>query len=485
MANRTLSDLPIATTIAGSDILHCRQVTADKSISQTKIAEYAMNLSDYSPTVVSVTGATHIISAIIRKQLLLCTISSNCTMTFPGSYGDAQEIIIRNESGSTANVIGLPNSEVLYPGLEITFIWNGSAWVKRGFTTHILTGSTAPTITPSFIGQNFIDSSNDRFWRAVGTGSSNDWIEIQKTIPDIIVSYSDYTITDTIASGTILIGNPNTSSQYGEMIYTLPTHADNIGKRYIFEYGTDGNINGGLIKIVPETPASEKLLLDDEETTLMYLFQVGDRLEVFNDGYYWKITKININLDTGWVNRDDYTGEKIGLVPLTYDNLSGTILIGSTVVETGGNACIGVVLYDSGTQLLLFKVQNGGVFTNNNALTFSNGATADVDEISGNNKNQDSYIRHGLGLNIERFPEIDLYISSDGTWNNLIRILHESWASATSVSYGRTYYQISTNEIEQLTGKHGISYMDTTGDILANVIDTEDYYVKFILKINR
>lgn len=168
MANRTLSDLPVVVTVGASDILHTRQGLTDKSVTQDQIAEYAMNLSDYSPVVINVTGAAHTVSSVIRKQYILASITSDSTFTFPVSGGDAQEVIVKNDSASTANVLGLPDSSIAYPGQELTFIWNGAAWKKRTFNT----GTNASVITNDFLngkmeiaqrGTNFVSVANGQY----------------------------------------------------------------------------------------------------------------------------------------------------------------------------------------------------------------------------------------------------------------------------------------------------------------------------------
>ena len=195
MANRTLSDLPVVVTPAAADIIHTRQGLTDKSITNDLLSAYAMTVSDNSPIVVAVTGTTHTVDTNIRKQLIIATISSNSTFTFPGSYGDAYEIIVKNDSSSTANVLGLPNSEVLYPGQEISFIWDGSAWLKRLFINRVIQLAGIPTAAPNFIGQIYIDTTNG--WRYIATGVS--------AVSDWHVQYAYGTSTVTAAGGDITV----------------------------------------------------------------------------------------------------------------------------------------------------------------------------------------------------------------------------------------------------------------------------------------
>ena len=128
--NRTLSDLPVTITPANSDILHNRQSNTDKSISMDKLSEFVLTDSIYSPLVENITG-NHTISTVPRKQIIIATIISDATLVFPISYVDGIEISVRNNITSTANVIGFPDSLVLAPGEEVTYFWNGSAFIRK------------------------------------------------------------------------------------------------------------------------------------------------------------------------------------------------------------------------------------------------------------------------------------------------------------------------------------------------------------------
>ena len=133
MANRTLSDMPPTTTPAGADILHNRQNLTDKSITMDKISEYVITNSAYSPVVTGITGTSYVIPSTSRRQIIIATISADCALTYPGSYGDGFEITIINDAASSANVTGHPNGKVTTPGEEITFFWNGTAWEERTY----------------------------------------------------------------------------------------------------------------------------------------------------------------------------------------------------------------------------------------------------------------------------------------------------------------------------------------------------------------
>lgn len=475
MANRTLSDLPVTTVIAGADLIHTRQSTTDKSVTEAKIAEYIMNLSDYSPTVVAVTGATHTISTTIRKQLIICTIAGNCTMTFPGAFGDAQEIIIRNDVGSSANVIGLPNSEILYPGSEIVFIWDGSAWKKRTFSTNLLTGTTVPSITPSFIGQTFVDGTNDNVYVAVGTGSSADWLYIAQATQNIISINADYVIADTIPSGSKILVSPNSSTQKGIIIVTLPTMADNIGKWYDIEFKT----GQGLVMIDGE--GAETLMFRNTTIPTALLYSAGASYRVSNNGSNWVMKGTNL-YKTNWFATNDETDRNFGFA-VTYDNGSGTSTKNTDwtgmVITEATSGFTAVVVEDTGgtgTTGILYCLEASTSFTqwtNDRVLTASNGQTIDINEVSGSSKNIDYNIFHDFGINISTITDYHVYWSADGTENASYVI------DSASVSGGFSWRQISTVAIQNQSNASGIFYQDSSGN--TQTVASGDDFIKVVL----
>lgn len=150
MAKKKISELTSNDVPTGVDLLHSAQAGESKKLTLTKTSNFVMNESDYSPTVVNVSTTTHTIDTTIRKQYIIVTISTDCTFTFPVTYGEAKEIIIYNNTSSTANVKGLPGGAILYPCEEISFIWSGTTWLQRERgnkpgDTVLYAGSTAPS----------------------------------------------------------------------------------------------------------------------------------------------------------------------------------------------------------------------------------------------------------------------------------------------------------------------------------------------------
>lgn len=473
MANRTLRDLPVTTTIASADLVHTSQSTTDKSVTQGKNAEYVMNLSAYTPDVVAVTGVTHTISTTINKQLIVCTIAGNCTMTFPGAFGDNQEITILNVIGSTANVIGLPNSEVLYPGQEITFVWNGAAWIKKQFVTNFITGTAAPTITPNYIGQIFIDGTNNTVYVSVGTGSATDWLELLDKISNIKSTAIDYVILDNDSYD--VIENAHTSST-GLITITLPTVSDNSGRK-IRIY----NSGNGLTKIDGE--GAETISYKGNALNIFYLYLEDDYVDILDNGTEWKIESCYSHIVLGMINSNDYTNRHLGSSNFVYDNQSdSTDLTGQHFTEATSNNT-GIVLLDSapagnaGT-LTVYFVSGTGIFTDGRVITFGDARTCDVNEGT-TNKNDDNNITHNMGVNLIDYKS-RIFISSDGTWNNAIENINTNEASAGIL--GITSYQVDTNNLTQQVAFNGLLIIDTDGTTL--IIDNEDYYYDQIIEFS-
>jgi hypothetical protein len=245
---------------------------------------------------------------------------------------------------------------------------------------------------------------------------------------------------------------------------TLPTAADNDGR---------------LITIM-KTSSTGVLTIDGEggETidgdTEIYLFSQYDYAELICDGSNWHIRKMEANVWTGWVNRSDWTNTHIGLVTVTYDNSTGggkSWDVGETVTETGGNACTGIIVSDSGTILLLRDITNGGVFANNGVITGSNSSNvALINEVSGDNKNQDTNLEHNMVQNL-RALDWDFFISTDGTENNSFNT-----GTTDDTAQDRNYqmFQVDTSNIKLQSGANGVTQMTDAGT--TNSIDTEDYY---------
>jgi hypothetical protein len=304
----------------------------------------------------------------------------------------------------------------------------------------------------------------------------------------IITVTSNLTIGDWIPNGTTFICNPNTATQYGLLTITLPTLADNIGKKFNFIYGNAGGTYGGLVKIICE--GSENLLIDDNLTGFMYLFMKGNRINILNDGVAWDIIDRKIKIISNLLSRSDWTNVAFGFCKINYKTKSSTsnALIGSTVVETGGNVNKGVVIFDSAPAgnsgyIIIYNcasttTANNGVFANNNTMTFSNGITANVDEGAGTNKNINSVIYHGLGLPSNVFKKAVFVFSATFSYNG--SYIADIFATNTSNDFG--YSQIDENSSYYYTGAAGVRYLTVVGGA-APLLDSQDWFYGLILDI--
>jgi hypothetical protein len=187
-------------------------------------------------------------------------------------------------------------------------------------------------------------------------------------------------------------------------------------------------------------------------------------------------------LDTGWVNRSDWTDVDLGCVEVQYDNLSGTFQVGELI--TGGTSTsTGIIISDSGTNLVLKEVTNGGIFTNNEVITGSiSSATADVNEVSGDNKNQDTNVEHNMNKNISDL-DVRLFVSTDGTDNNSFIIGNFAVFDGNDTSIGQTHHQDDKNTFHMATGDGGITYMEggLSDPGSAKTITNDDWYYKIII----
>lgn len=251
---------------------------------------------------------------------------------------------------------------------------------------------------------------------------------------------------------------------------TLPSAAAiNKGKRLKFQQIEDG----GKITISGTIGGFTNLFLDAKNASL----------EIYSNGAAWEIIKYYNFIESGFINRSDWTNIKFGFMQVDYDNLTGTFLVGELLVEysdvgrTTPTGIAGIIIDDDGTTLTLKNITGFGIFTNNLYLKGDTSlATADVNEPSGSTKNTDCTIIHNYGIDIDKF-KLRTYISTDGTSNNSFAHIEGGWSG----DRGTQLFQLDNNELEYYGGLSGIYFMNkaTTG---SNILDTEDYYYNHILE---
>jgi hypothetical protein len=251
-----------------------------------------------------------------------------------------------------------------------------------------------------------------------------------------------------------------------------------------FEYTDDFMINGTRFDAYENSAASTAAhpnfnINQCDKIRLENIMPYDVRGEVNNDTYIVQNTTEGYEraYDTGWINTNDWSNRQLGQVEIDYDGLSGTFLIGELVTETGGNACTGVIVADTGSKLTLKDVTASGIFADDNVITGSvSGATADVNEVAGNNKNVDTNITHGFNENLSGLL-VQFLISTDGTDNNSEEIAPSISLDGAN-EYGFTIFQVNINTIQIQTTVTGL--YDTNGSIT-----TSDWYYKIkIIKKN-
>lgn len=288
------------------------------------------------------------------------------------------------------------------------------------------------------------------------TRTRNDWIGTVYAIT------ANYTITDTDGYGKIFV-----NSTGGDITVTLPTLADNLNRTITIVCTHQGG------KITIDGEGGETLNGQNE----YYLMGQYDRITVIAQSSEWYVIEYYAHYDTGYINNSDWTNRHLGTSAFDYDNLSGgPFTVGELITEaTSGNT--GVIQSDSGSTLYVKNVTGTGIWTNNRQITgSSSGATADVNEASGSNKNQDTDVLHDLNRALYSL-HMKLIISSDGTDSNSFEVKDSSVGANV---HGQTMWYVDADNIKVQTATDGLEHTQDNG---ANgQIDTEDWYYKVIVE---
>jgi hypothetical protein len=299
----------------------------------------------------------------------------------------------------------------------------------------------------------------------------------------ILTKTADFTITDN-DDFDVLVCNPNTADQFGLLTITLPVIANSIGKNFTINFGNAGNANGGLIKIYCSGGTSD-LNCDGDLIPFIYLFSKGNTATIYNNGVSWIIEKCKIKIKSNFISNSVWAARSLGICKLNYKTKSANnpLLVGTTVVETGGNVNKMVIIYDSapagasgyvyGYNVVATTVANQGVFTNNNVLTFSNGITANVDQAAGTNKNIDSLVYHGMGLPMHKF-KFKIFINLTAATDNASYLTYPHFSVTVELMF--SFYQIDTNTFKVVTGNGGMQKLCSAGGGSTDVINALDVW---------
>lgn len=323
----------------------------------------------------------------------------------------------------------------------------------RRNTVEIHSGQAGHTISYDYYGEASMYTAEE--W------NKKKWVNFYATT-------SDYTITDTDFYDEF---HASHSSATGKITFTLPTAADNIGRKILFK-----NTGTGLTVIDGE--GTESIHFRDNDLSDIRLFDEDDFIELLSDGSsIWRTERYSININIGWQNRSDWTTVHVGN-GVTYDTKSAAEDWTGKKFSDGINlACC---LYDSGssssTGILYFwdiNTSSTGNFTNNDTLTANDADTVLVNEGSGSNKNIDYNLYHGSGVNHQKRS---FYFNTSGSFTGAYRYDN----SAGSGIYGMIFYVNDADQVKLQTGSGGVYTISDAG--AANIINTNDIYCNTILE---
>jgi hypothetical protein len=282
------------------------------------------------------------------------------------------------------------------------------------------------------------------------------------TTGTIVSKTTTYAVLDNDGYGTILC-DPRT----GAFTVTLPTAAANTNRilRFIVSYA------GGAVTIDGE--GSEKIQAGTNSLDSIVLQSQGDKLMIICNGTGWYVLDLCTTLDTGWMSRSDWTNVHIGTSNCPYDGLSGTFTVGEKITEaTSSNT--GIIISDSGSNLVLKNVTGTGIWTNDRVITGgTSGATANVN-VATSTKDKDYDLTHNFGVSLTNLI-IDRYFStaaSEGT------TFDANFTHNNTPASGIIYIGIDTNSLKmQVTAGASIYIQDDgTGAQMG------DHYARIIIR---
>jgi hypothetical protein len=281
-------------------------------------------------------------------------------------------------------------------------------------------------------------------------------------------STADYVITDSDLYKKFIIPHSATT---GLIQRTLPTLADNIGKRFPFQ-----NVGDGLSYINSEEGGN--ILFKEYSLDKLILVKKNDKATLLATSSGWLVEEYHMCIESGWYNRADWTGVKIGFANFDYDTKSGGTgdMTGQKYVLASG--VTGLILNDSqpaaaaGIATVCF-VTGTGLAVNDEVGTCGSGQTFAVNEGGGNNKNQDNNVTHNMAISLRELIKISLYLSEDKTEAKTYEIVLFSQTYSAN-GFGAMVKGVDTNNIKTQTAVGGLVITDDSGTPV-NVM-TQDWY---------
>jgi hypothetical protein len=265
----------------------------------------------------------------------------------------------------------------------------------------------------------------------------------------------------------------NHSASTGLVQFTLPNCAASAGRAYFCQNLALGlsYINGDAANILFKGQVLSKLLL----------VRGGDNCIICSNGSYWIVGSYSMCIESSWYNRADWSDVHFGLPNFDYDNQSDSSdRTGFKYVLDSG--VTGLVLADSapsgnaGTYTVCF-VTGTGLALNNEEVTFGDAVTADVNEVTGDNKNKDTNVTHNMGINIIDI-NIKCYGSATASYTGCWSLV--DGYSDGAPKYGVGIIQVDTNAFKIQTATTGAVYLADSSNNTA----MGDQYGNIVLEIS-
>ena len=278
---------------------------------------------------------------------------------------------------------------------------------------------------------------------------------------------ANYTVTDSDGLFLIYI-NPSS----GDVTITLPTLADNQDRQLYFIVSDLGG------KVTIDGEGAETI----GGYSSLVMQSKNDHLHIVGESGEWQIISYYAKYDTGWQNRSDWTNVHLGSSTFDYDNLAGSFTVGEVITEeTSGNT--GIIQSDTGSTLVLKNVTGTGIWTDGREVTGSDsGATADVNEGGGSNKNQDTNILHDFGIHLP-YLKMEAYMSKNttGTDATAFRLADHCRGDYYGISMQGEFRFVDNDNVQLQTADWGYYIVEDNGT--STQIDTEDYSIKIIIEV--
>ena len=249
---------------------------------------------------------------------------------------------------------------------------------------------------------------------------------------------------------------------------TLPTVADNAGRKLFFNIKTAG----GCVTIDGEGAET----IGGYATLLLY--SANDSLYIYSDGTSWQIIKYRGQYGTGWVSSTgDWTNRHLGTITVATKTVNANLYtVGELITEeTSGNTwrIDSITAGDPGA-LVVRAISGTGLFTLNKHLA---GATSGLTNVTGAQVGaatllQDGDVLHNLGLDVSKLTICPWWCAAASFTNAWI-------ASITEIPSGGAtdLYASTTTALTMHTNDNGfMDYINASGAGQGSINTDAGYY---------